>query len=156
MHIKTIRIVRKYGIKMGRYDDIINLPYHKSKTKKHMSAYERAAQFSPFAALTGHDLAIKETSRLTTQKLELDEYQKERINQKLLLIFDNKKNSPQVKITYYLKDKFKEGGEYISVLDYVKHFDEYQKTIITSDNTVININDIYDIQGDFFTKYNLD
>ena len=72
-----------------QYNDIINLPHHQSATRPHMSNYERAAQFSPFAALTGHDEAIKETARLTDRKIEIDEYAKDDLNIKLQIIDDN-------------------------------------------------------------------
>jgi len=88
-----------------RYDDIINLPHHQSATRPHMPNYDRAAQFSPFAALTGYDNAVKETSRLTDKKVELDEYSKDALNDRLNMIQDTLDEQPEVSITYFLPDK---------------------------------------------------
>lgn len=86
------------------YSDIINLPYKKSKKYKHMSQKNRAAQFAPFAALTGHKQLIQETQRLTEDKKELDENKKSILNQKLLYFIETKE---KIKITYFKKDQKK-------------------------------------------------
>ena len=82
------------------YEDIINLPHHVSKKRKRMSQIDRAAQFSPFAALTGYDAAILETGRLTDKRVELDEGTKAILNEKLTIIADFIKEQPEVTITY--------------------------------------------------------
>ena len=89
---------------MGDYEDIINLPHHVSATRPQMSMMDRAAQFSPFAALTGYDAAIKETARLTEQKIELDDYEKEEINDKIQLIAEHLGEDFEVVITYFQPD----------------------------------------------------
>ena len=93
------------------YEDIINLPHHTSTKHPRMTKSARAAQFSPFAALTGYDDAIKETGRLTDKKIELTEEEKLILNDKLLTINNNLKNNPKVIITYFEHDKTKEGGK---------------------------------------------
>ena len=96
------------------YEDIIHLPHHQSATRPHMSLYDRAAQFSPFAALTGFDGVIAETSRLTDQKIELSEYEKALLDQKLSLIDDElrKGNHPEIAVVYFVPDPLKAGGAY--------------------------------------------
>ena len=86
------------------YDDIINLPHHVSAARPQMSMMDRAAQFSPFAALTGYDAAIKETARLTDQKIELDDYEKEEINDKIQLIAEHLGEDFEIVITYFQPD----------------------------------------------------
>ena len=87
---------------MGKYDKIINLPHHVSSTRPHMTMIDRAAQFSPFAALTGYNAAVKETARLTEQQIELDEYEKATLDQRILLLQDRLKKLPEVTITYFI------------------------------------------------------
>lgn len=128
------------------YSDIINQPHHVSKVHPAMTMYERAAQFAPFAALTGHKDAIKETERLTTNKKILDENQIEIINQKLQLIITNIQLQPEIKIVYFQKDLRKVGGKYIEKNGKVKKIDEYTKKMILVDGTRINIEDIYAIE----------
>ena len=112
------------------YDDIINLPHHQSLTRPHMSAYDRAAQFSPFAALTGYEDAVAETARLTGKKAELDEYGKSDLNERLNIIQDTLDEQPKVSITYFLPDKKKSGGEYVTVSGCVKKIDEYEHIVV--------------------------
>ena len=100
---------------MNPYDDIINLPHHTSASRPHMSAYDRAAQFSPFAALTGYDSAITETARLTDKRAELDEYSKAALNEKLCMIQDQTDEQPEVSITYFQPDNKKSGGAYMAL-----------------------------------------
>ena len=95
-----------------QYDDIINLPHYQPSKHPHMSLHDRAAQFSPFAALTGHDASTKETARLTDQKVELDESEKEYLSDKFKALAENIEEHPKISITYFLKDKRKTGGSY--------------------------------------------
>ncbi|MGN0107178.1 MAG: hypothetical protein ACI4A5_05735 [Hominilimicola sp.] len=104
----------------GKYDDIINLPHHVSKTHKHMPIADRAAQFSAFAALNGYDEAVDETARITENRIELDESQKTVLNEKLNIIADNLYSRPTVCITYFKPDEKKNGGAYQTVTDSVK------------------------------------
>lgn len=128
------------------YGDIINLPRHVSKVHKPMSSYERAAQFAPFAALTGHKEAVHETGRLTSEKKILDEYQKSLLNDKLQVILKNIKEHPIVTITYFQKDKTKAGGNYVSITEHVQKIDDYSKTIQLTNHMKIKIDDIYQIK----------
>lgn len=133
-----------------RYDDIINLPHPTSNRHPRMPLYDRAAQFSPFAALTGHDAAIKETARLTDEKLELDEEVKARLNEKLQIIKENIGTDVTVFITYFVPDEKKSGGTYASCTGSVKRMDAYEHRIIMNDNTVIPIEQIYEVESDYF------
>ena len=138
-----------------RYDDIINLPHHKSATHPHMSMYDRAAQFSPFAALTGHEDAIKETARLTAERAELSDEEKALINEKLSVIADTLGSSAVFSFTYFVPDKIKSGGAYISRSSGVKKIDSLKGLIILNDDSVIEINQIYSIESEIFSKYSL-
>ena len=131
-----------------QYNDIINLPHHQSATRPHMSNYERAAQFSPFAALTCHDEAIKETARLTDRKIEIDEYAKDDLNIKLQIIDDNP--GTEVTITYFQPDEKKSGGAYLTVTGCVKRIDEYEQTVVFTDRTAIPIDQISEIESELF------
>ena len=132
------------------YDDIINLPHHTSRTRPHMSAYDRAAQFSPFAALTGHDAAITETARLTDNRVELDEYSKADLNQRLCIIQDRMDEQPKVSITYFKPDQKKSGGAYITAAGCVKKIEEYEHAVVMQDDTKIPIDQIIAIDGELF------
>lgn len=129
-----------------KYDDIINLPHHKSATRKHMPISDRAAQFAPFAALTGYDDEVKETARLTDKRIELDEYEKENINNKLLLLQENLDDKPVVSITYFRHDDKKDGGKYIRVTNAIRKIKEYERIIVFEDNTEIPIDEILFIE----------
>lgn len=130
-----------------KYDDIINLPHHQSATHPHMSMMDRAAQFSPFAALTGHEDAIKETARLVEERMELDEDTLRKLDEQLQLIRTNIEEHPTVVITYFLPDERKEGGAYVTVSGAVKKIDEYEQVIILQDGTRIPVVDIAGIAG---------
>lgn len=135
---------------IDKYDDIINLPRHISKTRPPMEIKDRAAQFLPFAALTGHDAAIKETSRLTEGKVELDEYIKEVLNYKLQILAEKIKEGPKIKITYFVPDEKKDGGVYVESNGRVKKIDKYKMVINMTDGTLIPIDDIKSIEGEIF------
>lgn len=130
---------------MGKYDEIINIEYNGSKRKKKMSISDRAAQFASFAALTGHAEAIRETARLTERRIELDEYEKMHVNDKLNLILSKNGMNPEISVTYYVPDKKKQGGSYVSHKGKVYKIDEVLKIIIFSDGTEINIDDVINI-----------
>jgi hypothetical protein len=132
------------------YDDIINLPHHVSKTHPHMSLADRAAQFSPFAALTGYEDAIKEAGRIVDEKIELSEEEKEEINRQLNYLNEHKKDNIQITITYFLKDMKKNGGSYRQITSNLKRLDEIEKTIQLADNTILRIDDIRKIQSPLF------
>lgn len=130
----------------NKYDDIIDLPHHVSKSRPRMSIHDRAAQFSPFAALTGHGAAIKETERLTEHRIELDENQKSVINEKLQMIFEQVEKHPEVSITYFVPDQRKTGGKYITTEGRVMKVDGYHRTLIFEDQTLVPMADILDIE----------
>ena len=136
----------------GNYDDIINLPHHVSPTRPRMSMIDRAAQFSPFSALTGHDSAVKETARLTDQRIELSEDMKNEINDRLLFIAERKKEKTEIEITYFKPDEKKDGGAYITAFGSVKKINEYERVVIMNDGTKIQIDDIISIDGQIFEK----
>lgn len=135
---------------MNPYDDIINLPHHTSASRPRMSVYDRAAQFYPFAALTGYDTAITETARLTDKKIELDEYKKADLSERLCMIQDLKDERSEVSITFFMPDKKKSGGEYITVTGCVKKIDEHERIVVMRDATKIPIEDILEIDGELF------
>lgn len=129
-----------------RYDDIIDLPHRQSPTRPRMSRLNRAAQFAPFAALTGHDAAILETGRLTDVFIELDESRKAELDDKLRCIRENLHEKPEVTITYFRPDGKKEGGAYLSAAGVVRKIDEYEKIVIMEDQTVIAAGQIFEIE----------
>lgn len=135
---------------MGKYDDIIDLPHHVSKTHPHMAIIDRAAQFSPFAALTGHDAAIKETARRTDGRIELDEYEKEILSERIQTILNNIKEEPQMEITYFQPDEKKEGGSYVTVTERVKKIDLYKRVLVLKEGGLISIDHIVKISGNMF------
>lgn len=129
-----------------KYDDIIGLPHHVSSTRPRMSAHDRAGQFSPFAALTGYDAAIEETARLTDAKGELDENEKELLNEKLLLISDMAPDYPEIKLTYFRPDSRKAGGAYLDILGRVKKLDAVSCTLSLTGGISVSFEDIYAIE----------
>lgn len=134
------------------YEDIINKSRPVNNRHKRMSNYERAAQFSPFAALTGLGAAISETARLTDEKIEQDKEQLNILNNKFAILRANIASQPVVTITYFVKDLRKDGGEYVTISGVIKKIDDYQKIIVMQDNIIISIDDIADIKSDIFNR----
>ncbi|SFP41384.1 hypothetical protein SAMN05216343_10742 [Oscillibacter sp. PC13] len=132
------------------YEEIINLPHHVSKTRPQMSMLDRAAQFSPFAALTGYDAAIKETGRLTDEKIELGEEAKAVLDRKQAYLMEMIGEQPEISITYFLPDTRKSGGAYVTITGNLKRFDEYERLLILTDGRKIPMDDIADIECDLF------
>lgn len=132
------------------YDDIIHLPHHVSATHPHMPIADRAAQFSPFAALTGHNEAIKETARLTDQKIELGEDEQLALEQRLNILADTDTDYPEVSVTYFKLDEKKSGGSYVTVVGQVKKIDDYERIIVMMDGINIPIEDIMKIKSELF------
>lgn len=130
----------------SEYDDIINLPHHVSSTHSQMSISDRAAQFSPFAALTGHDAAVKETGRLMEKKAELSEDSKIYLNEQLNSIQARIDEMPMITITYFIADTKKSGGEYVAIVGTVKKIDEFERLVVMHDKTIIPIDDIFEIE----------
>lgn len=138
--------------KETEYSDIIHLPHHVSAIHPQMPLSDRAAQFAPFAALSGHDAAIHEAARLTEQRIELDENAKEILNEKIRLVLETLAEHPQITITYFQSDEKKSGGEYLSVTGQVKKIDHYEQLIIMKDGLKIPFHDIFDMDGDIIAK----
>ena len=132
----------------GPYDDILDLPHPTSKKHPRMSMYARAAQFAPFAALTGYGDAIKETARITDQQLELDENEKALLNEKLQLLRQHLPGKPKITITYFVPDTKKAGGSYQTITGFVKKLQEYERRLIMTDGTIIPIDAIIELYGD--------
>ena len=135
---------------MDKYEDIFDLPHHVSKTRPQMSMLDRAAQFSPFAALTGYDSAINETGRLTNEKLELDEDTRAVLDRKQAYLLEMISEQPEVTITYFLPDEKKTGGAYVSVNGNLKRIDDYERMLILADGRKIPMEDIADIECELF------
>ena len=134
----------------GQYDDIINLPHHVSATRPQMPLLDRAAQFAPFAALTGYDAAIKETGRLTDEKIEMDEEALNILNMKFQLLVDNLHDEPEVFFTYFKPDERKAGGAYLEVTGTVKKVDDFERVITMQDGTKMLMDNILNIDGEIF------
>ncbi len=134
---------------MGRYDDIINLPHYVSEDRAHMPRSARAAQFAPFAALTGYDDEIKETARLTDCRAELDEYVIAELNGKLVKIKDRVEERPEIEVTYFVADGKKSGGKYLTLKVNVIKIDEYRRCVVADGGIEIPIDDIYGINTEW-------
>ena len=130
----------------NNYDDIINLPHHVSKNRPHMSNYDRAAQFSPFAALKGYDDEIEETARLTDERFHLEEERVRDINETLLLVKDAVRQHPLVKIVYFVADSKKAGGAYLTSEARVKKLSEYERKLTLDNNLTVSFDDIFSIE----------
>ena len=129
-----------------RYDDIIDQPHWQSPTHPRMSRLNRAAQFAPFAALTGYDAALLETGRLTDEFKELDENCKAELDEKLRYLVAHLHEEPTVTITYFRPDGKKDGGAYLSAAGVVRKIDEYKKTVIMENQIVIPVDWIFEIE----------
>ena len=134
------------------YEDIINRPHHVSKTRPQMPMSDRAAQFAPFAALTGYDSAIKETGRLTDERIELDEEALTVLDLKYQLLMDAFDKVPEVTITYFQPDERKAGGKYVSATGAVKKVDDFERLITMQDGTRIPMDDVLSIDGELFSS----
>jgi len=134
----------------GKYDDIMDLPHHQSDRRPHMPVTERAAQFSPFAALTGYEAAITEAGRLTETFRELDEDEKEKLDETLRLLQENREGRPEVTILYFEPDLLKEGGTYLEVTGRFLKVDQNKKVLIVKEEELgerqIAVSRITDIQ----------
>ncbi len=134
----------------GKYDDMVYMQNPTPACKPRMSLHDRAAQFSPFAALTGYEDAVEETARLTDSRLELSEDMKTILNEKMQMILDNAENEPIVTITHFVPDEKKSGGAYVDVSGIVKEIDEYERCVVMTDKKKIPIEQIRAIEGELF------
>lgn len=131
---------------MNEYDDIINLEHYEPKYHKRMSTMQRASQFASFQALIGYSDEIKETERPTFKKMSLSDDKMNEISSKLMEISNNIKFNPFIKITYYVRDNRKVGGNYFIIREYVKKIDESLGYIYMMSGEKIRINDIVDVE----------
>ena len=135
----------------GKYDEIMGLPHHVSKTRPQMPMSDRAAQFAPFAALTGYDAAIKETGRLTDERIELDVEALSALDMKYQLLMEALDEAPEVTITYFQPDERKAGGKYVSAVGVVKKIDDFERRITMQDGAKIPMDDVLSIEGELFS-----
>ena len=134
----------------SKYDEIMGLPHHVSKTRPQMPMSDRAAQFAPFAALTGYDSAIKETGRLTDERIELDEEALTALDMKFQILMEALEEEPEVSITYFKPDERKAGGSYLKVTGTLKKLDEYERILMLMNGQKTKLDAVLDIDGDIF------
>ena len=131
-----------------QYDDIIDLPHHVSKKHKQLGKDSYAAQFSPFAALTGYDGIVSEAARLTDERIELGETDLEILSTKLQIISEHIKERPEITFTYFLKDEKKTGGSYLTKTGNVKQINDIERLLLFTDGSKLPIDDVVDMQGE--------
>ena len=129
----------------GTYDDIIALPHPEPRTHPRMSLHDRAAQFSPFAALTGHSAAIAETGRLTDSRVTLDESEMARVDAALQRLRELLSQEPVASITYFVPDERKAGGSYQTITGTARRIDTVNGVLLLTDQRAIPIPDILDV-----------
>ena len=133
----------------NEYKDIIDMKYPDPEIEADFPvSVKRAALFAPFDALTGYDDAVMETARITDYQIELDENEKQRLNNELLFLFENINKKPEVSFTYFIKDEKKSGGAYITTTGIIKKYKENEKTILLENKKEIPIEDIVFIKSD--------
>ena len=132
------------------YDDIINLPRHISKVHPEASMADRAARFSPFAAISGYEDMVREAARVTEECIEITEAEKAILNEQLNMIAEFLSDEPEVTITHFVPDKKKSGGAYISITGVVKRIDELKRIVVMKNNKKIKIDDIYALDSTLF------
>ncbi len=131
----------------GNYDDIINLPHHVSAVHKPMSLQSRAAQFAPFAALTGYDEAIVEAARFTDVQVCLDENARELLDRKMAVLRDRIDCRPQVTVTYFVADRKKDGGHYCTLTGTLTRVDDLMRVLVLDNRIVIPLHDVIDVSS---------
>lgn len=134
------------------YEDIVNLPHPVSRTHPQMSRADRAAQFSPFAALTGHDAAVRETARLTDRRIETAEDKRYELDLKLQLLIQLLPSRPEVTVTYFVPDTRKAGGAYVSVSGTLKRVDTRKRILLLQDGTEIPADDVLELESPVFVN----
>ena len=139
----------------GKYDDILRLPHHVSASRKPMSRLARAAQFAPFAALSGYDAEVQEAGRLTERFIELDEYEKEALNARLRLLARHFREEWVVGLVFFQPDERKAGGAYVNRTGTVKKLYETERLLTLTDGTVIPLDDLIALDGEEFAAYDL-
>lgn len=135
---------------MGKYDDMLSMPHHVSSKHPRMSLHDRAAQFSPFAALTGYQSVLGETARLTDRRIELSEDERAALDERLRLVAESMDDGPVISITYFVPDQKKDGGAYVTTAGTIKKIDEFERIITLKDGTRIPISEILSMEGRLF------
>ena len=135
-----------------KYDDILYLPHPTSEKHLRMSISDRAAIFSPFAALTGHGDAIRETARLTEQKMELDEDTRAELDRRQAVLLEHIAEQPEVTITWFQPDGRKDGGAYLTTAGRLRKLDEIQRVLVLTDGTKIPLDDVISLESDCFRE----
>lgn len=139
----------------GKYDDILRLPHHVSASRKPMAITARAAQFAPFAALSGYDAEVQEAGRLTDRPIEPDEYEKEALNARLQLLARHLREKWVVSLVFFQPDERKAGGAYVTRTGTVKKLYETERLLTLTDGTVIPLDDLIALEGEEFAAYDL-
>ena len=139
----------------GQYDDILRLPHHVSASRKPMAMTARAAQFAPFAALSGYDAEVQEAGRLTDRPIEPDEYEKEALNARLRLLARHFREEWVVSLVFFQPDERKAGGAYVTRTGTVKKLYETERLLTLTDGTVIPLDDLIALDGEEFAAYDL-
>ena len=130
----------------GPYDDIIGLPHPVSRKHPQMPREDRASQFAPFAALTGYEAAVKETARLTDEKIQLSEEEKNALDQTLQIILQQPGPGPEISVTWFIPDTQKSGGSYETAAGFIKKTDVFERYLLLQDGTRIPLDDILEIR----------
>ena len=133
------------GAKSKDYSDMLYLPHHQSARHPHMAVSDRAAQFMPFAALTGYEEAVREVGRRTEDKHQLDEDVKAELNQKLAFLLEHIQEKPKICVTYFVPDAHKEGGAYVTREEHVRKISTLYRQMMLSDETIIRFDDIWQL-----------
>ena len=136
----------------GPYDDIINLPHPTSTKHPRMPMSDRAAIFSPFAALTGHAAAIQETARLTDQRMELDEDTKAMLDLKQQILADRIAERPEISVVWFRPDARKEGGQYVTTVGQLKKVDDIARILQLADGTTIPLDEVLELRSGCFHR----
>lgn len=131
---------------MGDYDDIVNLPHYEPKRHPRMSMMARAAQFAPFAAVAGHDAAIREEGRVTDEWADIGESESKELDNKMALLITRQTENPMVTIEYFLPDSRKSGGTYQTIAGNVRRIDDYERVVELTDGRKIPVAMIKDIE----------
>ena len=139
----------------GKYDDMLRLPHHVSASRKPMAMTARAAQFAPFAALSGYDAEVQEAGRLTDRPIEPDEYEKEALNARLRLLARHFREEWVVSLVFFQPDERKAGGAYVTRTGTVKKLYETERLLTLTDGTVIPLDDLIALEGEEFAAYDL-
>ena len=134
----------------GPYDNIIHLPHPTSPKHPRMPMADRAAQFSPFAALAGHGNAIAETTRLTDRRIELEEDDRAELDRRLSILVEHIQEQPEVTVVWFLPDEKKAGGQYVTTAGQLKKIDDMTRILHLADGTAVPLDDVLELRSDCF------